>query len=399
MLLPGSRGFVLLLGALSAVAAMSTDMNLPTLPTLSVVFNASPDAVQLTFSLFLVGYGASMLVGGPLSDRFGRKPVLVGGLAIFTLASIGCLVSPSLDWLIFFRLVQGVGACVGRVLTPAMVRDLFDRHRGAQMLSYVTQVMALAPLVAPILGGYLLKFADWRAIFGVLTLFGAVLLLVTWRQLRETIPQRDRTGTSLVQVIRNYSRFLAERSATAHMFTTMFLFAGLLAYISGSPFVIIDVFGVGSDSFGFFFALTALALMGSAAVNGRLVKRLSPDALLRAGLLISLLAGLCLFALGTLRIGGVMGIVLPMMLYMIGFALAMPNATAAAMQPLPEMAGLVSSMLGCSQMLCGSLLGYLVGRFYDHTATSMVTAIAVMAVAACLAHFGLLRARGRRPAH
>jgi DHA1 family bicyclomycin/chloramphenicol resistance-like MFS transporter len=380
MLVPGSRGFVVLLGALTGVTALSVDMSLPAMPVLTRVFATTPDRTQLTLSLFLLGFAVGQLFYGPLSDRFGRKPLLIGGLAIYTLAGIGCALASSIGQLVLLRLLQGLGACVGRVLVPAVVRDEFEPRRGAQLLSYVMLVVGLAPLVAPIIGGYLLRFLAWPAIFAVLAAFGAAVLLATAAWLGESIKWRNPEAVHPAVLLRNYGRFLTHRTCLGYALIGSFAFAGMFSYISGSPFVLIEVFGVATDAYGYFFALNAVAFMVGALLNGRLLRRRTPHQVLRLGLGLLVAAGALLFLCGILRWGGIAGIVVPMMGFATAVALILPNATAAAMEPVADMAGVASSLLGSLQMLSGSLAGYAVGAFYDGTATAMATCVGLAAL-------------------
>src|SRR5229473_5586052 len=291
MLAPDSRAFVILLGALTALTALSIDMSLPALPRLTIVFATTPDKAQLTLSVFLIGFAIGQLAYGPISDRFGRRPVLLFGLVVYTLGGIGCALAGSIDQLILCRLLQGLGGCVGRVMGPAIVRDEFHAQKGAQVLSYVTLVMALAPLLAPVIGGYLLVFADWQAIFLSLAVFGAIVLIVIAARFAESSKHPDPQATQIPTLLRNYGRFLANRFCLGYALINCFVFAGLFSYISGSSFVFIEVFGLPGHVYGMLFGVTAFALMAGAGLNGRLLRRQPPKTVLRAGLAIVLLGG------------------------------------------------------------------------------------------------------------
>lgn len=389
MLVPTSRAFVVLLGALTALTALSIDMSLPALPRLAAVFATTPDKAQLTLSVFLIGFAIGQLAYGPVSDRFGRRPVLLFGLVVYAAGGIGCAISGSIDQLILFRLLQGIGGCVGRVMGPAIVRDEFHAQRGAQVLSYVTLVMALAPLIAPVIGGYLLVIADWQAIFLVLAAFGAIVLAVIATRFGESSKYRDPQATQVPTLLRNYARFLAHRACLGHALINCFVFAGLFSYISGSSFVFIEVFGLPAQIYGILFGVTASAFMAGASLNGRFVRRRRPQVVLRIGLAI-VLAGGAAMLLWTLILPSVTGVLVPIVVYVFGMAFVFPNATAAAMEPLPRMAGVASSLIGSSQMAVGSLAGYLVNRFYDKTPLAMATGIAASAALACLTYWLLI---------
>jgi DHA1 family bicyclomycin/chloramphenicol resistance-like MFS transporter len=389
MLQPRSRSLVVLLGALTGLTALSIDMSLPALPTLAAVFATSADQAALTLSMFLAGYSASQLFYGPLADRFGRRPPLLVGLALYAAGGIGCALSGSIAQLVLWRLVQGVGACAGPILARAVVRDLYERRRGVQILSYMTLIMAVAPLLAPLLGGYLLLL-HWRAIFGLLALIGLGILAATWSGLPESIPWRNHRATRPAELLRNLVDFVTRRVCVGYAFLVSFVFCGLFAYISGSPFVLIEVFGVPSNRFGYLFGLNAFALMAGALINTRLVRWVPPRTILRIGVALILAGGAAISVCAVFRLGGVAGIVGPILIYILGMGMVTPNAIAAAMEPVPRMAGFASSLIGCLQTAGGSLVGYVIGTLYDRTALPMALAVGLSASLAGVTYFGFL---------
>lgn len=386
----------LLLAMLTGLTSLSIDMSLPAMPQLQETFGAGVSAVQLTLSVFLVGFALGQIFCGPLSDRWGRRPVLLAGLALFTLAGLLCAFSTSLAMLVAARFVQGVGASVGPVVARAIVRDRFDSRKAASVLSQMTQVMIVAPLLAPTLGGYLLVNMGWPAIFAVLGVSGALISLVCWRFLPETARPKQIDDDAETSRMRGSLReVLKHRASLRHALTTCFAYAGMFAYVGSSPFVLIDGFGVSEENFGYFFALTALALLVSATLNRALLKRHAPSLLiLRRGVFVIFAAGASLALAAWFNIGGLTGVLVPMMVYMFGQGLVMPNATAAAMAPHGESAGVISSMMGALQTAGGALAGYLVGAFYDHTPLSLAVTVAVFASLTLLAS-GLSWSRGK----
>ncbi|MET0650652.1 MAG: multidrug effflux MFS transporter, partial [Pyrinomonadaceae bacterium] len=370
------------------LTALSIDMSLPAMPQLQETFGASVSSVQLTLSIFLAGFALGQVFCGPLSDRWGRRPVLLAGLALFTLAGLVCAGSTSLTMLLAARFVQGAGASVGPVVARAIVRDRFDSRRGASVLSQMTQVMIVAPLLAPTLGGYLLVHMGWPAIFVVLGASGALMSVICWRYLPETVrplqvadveAPKTKTRGSLREVLKH-------RESLRHALTTCFAYAGMFAYVGSSPFVLMDGFGVAEEDFGYYFAMTATALLISATVNRSLLKRNTSSLLiLRRGVLVVFGAGVSLALAAWLGVGGLAGVLVPMMAYMFGQGLLMPNATAAAMAPHGESAGLISSLMGALQTAGGALAGYLVGAFYDHTPISLAVTVAAFASMTLLA--------------
>lgn len=391
MLRPESRAFTLLLGALAGMSALAIDMSLPALPTLTMVFATTPESVQLTLSLFMAGYAVGQLFYGPLSDRFGRRRMLLTGLAIYTLGGFACVWSPSIEVLVTARLVQGFGACVGPILGRAVVRDHMAGRRAAQTLSYITLTMGVAPLVAPLLGGFLLNRFGWPAIFACLGSFGLALGVATWLGFGESLKRPDREALRLGRLFGNYRAFFGNPLCVGYALVNGFVFAGLFAFLSGSPYVLIEVYGVPSGKFGFYFALSAVGLMLGALSNGRLVHHMSGERIMALGFAVLLATGGALVLLAWTRWGGPVGIMIPIMAYVFAQGLILPNATAAAMEPLPQMAGMGASLLGAIQMGGGSLSGYLVAVLYDGTPMAMSGTIAVMGVGAVLSYCGLVR--------
>lgn len=383
---PRARAYTFLLAALTAMTALSIDMNLPALPQLQKTFATQVSQVQLTLSLFMLGFGFGQVFCGPLSDRFGRRPVLLHGLSVFTLAGLGCAFSHSLAVLVALRFVQGMGASAGRILSLALVRDHFEREEATAILSHMTQVMMIAPLVAPTLGGYLLLWFGWQAIFIVLGLSGALLWLACWRSIAE--PRRHADSQAQASgVWKDALSVTSHRDTMLNVLIVSFAGSGMFAYISGSPFVYTDVFNVPRHHFGYYFGLTSLCLMIGAGVNRACLSRCGSQELLRRGIWVIAAAGIALVTLTQLH-AGLAGIVVPMMVYLFGMGLVMPNATAAAIAPHGQAAGMASSVIGGVQTVASAFSAYLVGAFYNRTPASlvfMVLALCLCSVAAYLA--------------
>jgi DHA1 family bicyclomycin/chloramphenicol resistance-like MFS transporter len=375
---------VWILAGVMGITALSIDMSLPAMPQLQEVFGAGVGTVQLTLSLFLVGFAVGQVVSGPLSDRVGRRPVLLGGLALFTVAGLACAASPSLALLIAGRFVQGLGASVGPIMARAIIRDVFDEREASGVLSRITQVMIVAPLLAPTVGGVLLG-AGWQWIFVVLGAAGLALLVVTWRGLAETLTRAPKTEARPA-LLRGYRTVLAHRVSLRHVLTICFSYAGMFAYVSGSPFVFIDGFGVSRQWFGVLFALPAAALLVSATMNRVLIQRMEAAVLLRRGVYLVLAGGVSIVLLNLAGVGGLASVIVPVMIYMLGMGLVQPNATAAAMAPHGRLAGVASSVIGSLQTAGGALSGWVVGAFYDHTPTSLALTVGAMGVATFLVH-------------
>jgi DHA1 family bicyclomycin/chloramphenicol resistance-like MFS transporter len=373
-----------LLTAVVGLGALSIDMFLPSLPTISIVFAAPPATVQLTVTLFLIAFAASQLVYGPLSDRFGRRWVLVGGLSLYALAGLVCATAPTIGVLIGARMLQALGGGAGPVVGRAVVRDLYDRERAARVFSYMAMAQALNPMLAPIVGGYVHEAFGWRAVFFVLAGLGALFVALMAVGVRETNVRRDPTALHPQQMGRNVITLLTDRSYVGYVLVNALMFGGQFAFISGSAFVLIGVLGVSPSVFGFCFGTVALGIMTGTFLSGRFGGRIGLDRTILCGTSLSATAGLILAVLswsGVLTVAAVIG---PMYFFAVGLGLTLPNGMAGAVGPFPQMAGLAAAVAGFFQMTGSALYSVAVGRFYDGTARPMTTAIALAGVSALL---------------
>lgn len=375
---------------LVAFGPVSTDLYLSSLPRLAEVFNAPSAVVQLTLSVFLAGFACGMLAYGPLSDRFGRRPVLMGGILLFVLASLACLAAPSIEWLITGRFLQALGAAAGPVLGRAVVRDVYGPNQAAQALSYVALAMALAPAVGPVLGGVVTQAFDWWANFLLLLLFGLVALAGVIFFLPETNRYPDPSATEVARLFSNYRRLLASREYLGFVVVVGAGYGGIFSFISGSSFALIGGLGLSPLAYGFSFAGAILGYMIGSFASARLYARFRLENLIAFGGLSMLLGG----ASGTLlSLGGIQtvaAVVLPASLVFLGCGLIMPNGQAGALRPYPRLAGSASAMLGFLQMGSAALLGIAVGHFQDGTPTAMMVSMLLASLVAVAARFLLL---------
>lgn len=374
----------LLLGALTAFAPMSIDMYLPSFPTLQREFAGNPGLVQATLSLFFIGLAIGQAIYGPLADRFGRKPPLYAGLALYVVGSVIAAFAPSLETLVAARFIQGIGGCAGMVIARAIVRDLFDERDSARMLTMLMLVMGLAPILAPIVGGQLLVFFGWRSVFWVLTAFGALCLLFSVTSLRESLPPAQRLPGGIGAALANYRQLLRDRRYMTQVMTGAFTMAGMFAYISGSPFVFIELNGVPAERFGFLFGLNALGLIAASQINHRLLARHSGRSILAAATLGFAIATLLVAANVMTGIGGFIGLLVPLFFSVASLGFIAPNTTAAAMALHGRIAGAASALLGILQFGVGALSVGLVGLFADGSARPMGLVIAACGIGASL---------------
>lgn len=379
-----------LLTALVAFGPLSTDLYLPSLPTLVTVFGTDVATVQLTLSVFLVGFAVSQLVYGPLSDRFGRRPALLGGVAIYLAASVACALADDIGELIAGRFFQALGACCGPVVGRAVVRDLFGRDHAATVLAYMTMAMSLAPAVGPILGGVLTEWLGWRANFALLATFGAVVLAATWAGLPESNTRRDDEALRPGRLLSNYLLLLRDRTYAGYVLIVAGTYSGIFAFISGSSFVLIDRLHLSPAVYGASFGTVVLGYMLGSFLAGRLSGRHGGWRMIRAGTALSAAGGLLGAALAAAGVLHLAAVAVPMFLFMVGAGLTLPNAMAGAIGPYPLMAGLASSLLGFMQMAGAALVGLAVGHLHSGTALPMMGSIALAAALAALAHRALI---------
>jgi MFS transporter, DHA1 family, multidrug resistance protein len=397
-----SRRIAVLLTLLVAFGPVCTDLYLASLPAMARDLSTTTTMVQMTLSAFVGGFAVMQLVYGPLSDRFGRRPLLLGGIGIYLAASVYCVFAPSIETLIIGRFFQAVGACCGPVLGRAVVRDLFAREQAAKVMSYMASAMALAPLVAPTIGGWFHSLFGWRSNFVLLSLFGILLLTLVWGMLGETNRHKDPRALDLGRMIENYREILTHRLFLGYVLTMTAAFGGLFSFISASSFVMIDVMGMEPSHFGLAFSFASAGFLVGGIAGARLTHRIGIDGTVFAGTIGCAIAGLALATLvwsGLARPGGLQGIVLIMgavMAFFASCALILPNATAGAIAPFPRAAGAASSVMGFIQMCGGAVAGWLVGWLYDGSARPLATMMAVMGLAVLLAYLGLARPAARR---
>lgn len=390
--LPSTAWLILLLGSLSAFGPLSLDTYLPALPELRADFGASASQAQLTLSACLLGLASGQVLAGPISDRFGRHRPLLFGLGLFAVASIICAVAPSIMLLIVARFVQGAAGGTGIVIARATVRDLHEGEAAARFFSRLMLVGGTAPILAPILGGQLLRFTDWRGVFVFLALVGGVLLIAAAMFLPETLKPELRRQGGLVQVLRTYVGLLRDRSYLAYAISLGFAGAALFAYIASSPFVLQDIHGLSQQEFSLVFGSIAVGFVLSSQVNARLVGRFPVATLLRFGLTVFAGAGLTL-SIGTVLDWGLLGLLVPLYIMMAGIGFMLPNATALALSNYAGSAGSAAALLGLFQFAAGAIAAPIVGIRGEESAVPMGLVIGFATVSSFLMFMWLGRDR------
>ncbi|MBR9972600.1 multidrug effflux MFS transporter [Magnetospirillum sulfuroxidans] len=390
---PTSLKVTVLLTGLVAFGPVSTDLYLASLPDMGRYFSASVEMVQMTLSVFLLGFAVSMLIYGPLSDRFGRRRVILAGVIIYVIGSVACLLAPTIEMLIASRFLQALGACCGPVVARAVVRDIYPREQAAKVMSYMASAMALAPFVAPILGGWFHTLFGWRSNFILLGIFGLILLLGTWRWLAETNHHQDPHALSPLSMIANYRTLLTDRQVLGYVVVVSATFAGMFSFISASSFVLIDVLALPPALFGFGFAVVVAGYIAGGFIAGKWTSRIGLDRMIGIGVTGAAITGLTAAALAWSGVQSLPAILLPLMLFFLSGALVIPNGSAGAIAPHPRMAGTASACLGFVQMVCGASAGWLHSATFNHSTRPLTSLVAGLGIAALVGYLLLVRKR------
>ncbi|MGO4622859.1 multidrug effflux MFS transporter [Ensifer sp. 2YAB10] len=386
-----------ILSALMGFASISTDFYLPAMPEMARDLGANTGTVEYTVSGFVVGFGVGQLIWGALSDRYGRRLPVAAGLVLFIIGSIGCAMSQSVGAIIAWRILQALGACAGVVLARAMVRDLYQGPRAAQMLSTLIAIMAIAPLLAPIIGGQIDAVAGWRAIFWTLVVVGLATLLALFT-LPETLPEEKRSRAPLSEAFRRYWELARQRQILGYAGAGAFFYSGVYAYIAGTPSAYITYHHVPAAYYGLLFGSGIIGIVIANMINARLVHKFSVNGLLFAGSVIAMLAGVVASIAAYFDFGAIWGLHLPLVVFvsMSGFIIA--NSIAGALSDFPSEAGSVSALVGAIQYGSGVIGSGLVGFFADGTPRPLGWVIGVMGVGCTLcASYVIFTARRQTP--
>ncbi|MGW2744693.1 multidrug effflux MFS transporter [Streptomyces sp. NPDC001450] len=382
------------LGGLTATPPLAMDMYLPSLPEVTRSLHAPAATVQLTLTACLAGMALGQLVVGPMSDRWGRRRPLLTGLAVYLVATALCAFAPTVEALVAFRLAQGLAGAAGIVIARAVVRDLYDGVAMARFFSTLMLISGVAPIVAPLIGGQILRVTDWRGVFVVLTVVGAALAALVWLRLPETLQPAARHGGGVGQALRSMRGLLADLPFTGYMLAGGFAFAALFAYISASPFVVQEIYGASPQTFSVLFGVNSVGLMIAGQVNGRiLVGRVGLDKVLGTGLAVIVLAAtaLLLMTAGTFGEVGLAPIAVALFVLMSAMGITLPNAQSLALLRTRHAAGSASALLGTTSFLVGAVASPLVGVAGEHTAVPMAVVQLAGALVAAACFVGMCR--------
>jgi MFS transporter, DHA1 family, multidrug resistance protein len=370
-----------LLALLSSFTPLSIDMYLPALPVIAGDLGATAGDIQLTLSAFLIAFGFGQIFYGPAGDRFGRRPVILVGLVTYVLASVGCAFAAEAGQLVVLRLLQGLAACGGVVLARTMVRDLSEKDQAARAMSLMHAAGTIAPMLAPLIGAQVLWFFGWRAIFWVLAGIGVLAWAAAWLRLPETLRPEYRQPLHLGSVLKRYAELVRHRAFMGYALTGAFQFGALFAFLSGSPFVFIERYGLSPRLYGLIFAGQVAFLTLGSLLNARFVPMVGAQRMLRSAVIAPAVVGPALLAMGLVEARtGLIGLwpFLPLFVLQIASnSFVGSNAMALALQRYPHMAGTASSLMGVLQFGVGALFGMLVGQAFDNTIVPMTMAMGV----------------------
>ena len=359
---------------------LSTDLYLASLPSMASDFATTPAAVQQTLSLFVLGFGAAQLVSGPLSDRYGRRPVLIGGLLVYLLASLGCALAPALDWLVVARFVQAIGCCTAVVVVRAVIRDAYSVAEGTRVLAKASSLLALAPLFGPILGGYLQVAFGWRAAFVALVLAGLIVWIATMRHMKESNNSLNPDAMRLANLAATYRDVLRMPAFWAYALPGAISYASIFVFISGTPFVLIRVLGVPIQYYGYLFAMGICGYLSGTLICRRLLGGIGMARTLTLGTTVGLLGGLGFLALVLAGVSHWVLVVAAQFVVMTAHGINFPCTQSGSLAPFPEKAGSAAGMFGCLVMFAALLAGMWVGSSHNGTLLPLASISATVGV-------------------
>ncbi|WP_137388243.1 multidrug effflux MFS transporter [Rhodoligotrophos defluvii] len=378
---PGTGAMTALLACLTAMGPLSTDMYLPSLPTIADALSASAAQVQLTLSVFLIGFAVGQIIYGPLSDRFGRRPVLLSGLALFAVTSAGCMLASTIELLILARFGQAVSACAAIVIARAIVRDLYSAEQAGRVLSLMGALMGIVPAVAPILGGIIAPMLGWRAVFAVIAVLALCTLGAVYFMLPETLAASRRRAATLSDMSRSFGVLLQSPMFRHFVVLVCLCYGGLFAFISGASFILQSYYALSTIGFSFSFSTAVGGYVCGSLLGARFGTRLGLRAVIRIGTAFLAAGGLLMVVLIQIQPGVFWHLLLPITIYMVGVGLTLPQSMAGAITPFPERAGAASSLMGFLQMAFGAVVGVLIGHTVHLGPMPLALVISVLGLA------------------
>lgn len=386
---------LLILGGLSAFGPLAIDLYLPAFPSIATFFATDSEHVQLSLSAYFIGLALGQLFYGPLADRFGRRKPLLFGLALFTLASIGCALAPTLEWLIAARFAQALGGCAGMVVNRAIVRDICTPIQAARAFSQLMLVMGVAPILAPLAGGWLMLLGGWQLIFSFLAVFSGLFGLLVFFRLPETL-SRDTPPSQLSSALGRYGRLLVEPQFMFHALTGGIAMAGMFAYIAGSPFVFIELYGVPVEHYGWLFGMNSAGFVLAAQLNSRLLRWRTPLNVLKTTTVLFMFSTIALSLVAMFEPPTLWPLLVPLFICIFLTALVLPNSSACALAGQGHQAGVASALMGTLQFAIAGIISAMVGMLHNGTALPMTGMITLCGIGS--AAMALLARRVTAPA-
>jgi MFS transporter, DHA1 family, multidrug resistance protein len=375
---------IFIVGSLSAFGPLSLDMYLPAFPDMTDDLATSASRIQLTLTACMIGLAVGQVFAGPMSDVLGRRIPLVVGLLSFSVFSILCMIAPSVEVLIILRFFQGMSGAAGIVLARAVVRDLYSGPALAQFFSLVMMINGMAPILAPVIGGQLLRFTTWHGVFLVLAGFSSLLLLAVLTWLPETLPRERRQTGGIKPMLAAFRVLLTDRLFIGYGLSAGLAFGAMFVYIAGSSFVIQNIYGVSPQTYSLMFGANALGIMTLAQVNARVVRRVGPHRMMTIGVTQSAIGGLSLLGVVLLDLG-LIPILVSLFIVVSAIGFIAPNTAALAMANYPDSAGSASALIGLLQFLIGGMVAPLAGIGGENTAVPMAALIACLGVGSLIA--------------
>lgn len=382
------RNLIFILAAIIALGPLSIDLYLPAMPSMRVYFDTDISAIQLTLSSYLLGFSIFHLLCGPLSDRFGRKSVLLAGLSLYVVMSVLCALAQTVEQLVVYRFFQAMGACCAPTLGRAIVRDIYPAQDAVKALAYVSSIMAVAPVIAPSLGGFLLEYTDWHFLFFLLAAFGLVAIVLTVFFVQESLPEKQ--SIHPLSIAKNFIVLIKHPVYAGSVLTASLLYSGIFAFLSGISFVLIDFLGVRASHFGLYFLFIVFGYIVGNLFTARVAYRWPARRLFVVGIITALIASVSLTIVTYLQVPSALLIMMPITLTTFSIGLVMPQATAIALIPFPHMAATASALMGFMQMAMAGVAGWLVGVFLVDEPLPMALVLLATAVLSALCYCWVL---------
>lgn len=363
------------LGVVAALAPLSIDMYLPSFPTIAEALHATAAQIQLTLSGYMFGFTFGQLCYGPLSDRFGRRSMLMTGIVLFIVMTMLCATANSAESLTVYRFFQAIGGGAGTVLSRAIIRDRYSGPMMARVMSLMLTIILFAPMIAPVLGGHLLVWLGWRSVFWALAIYGVVAMAVVYFRVSESLPPEKRSTSGVRALARGYITVLTNRGALGYILSGGVTFGALFAFLSGASFVFIDYYGVSPENMGYIFTANVVGVMTGGWLNSRLVVSRGVREMMTVGIWLLLAGAALLFVLVEIGFGGMWGAIAGVMIFTLPLNTINANAAAGTLEYFPNLAGTAAAVVGAVRYGCGALSGLVVGLLHNGTPTPMVSVI------------------------